>query len=78
MPFDPHFVGLAAVVMHNKVLLFFMAFSFMMSRYGGSPLISGLPAHHLRVGNGPMGPKWFTDVNPRWASPLRTTSWAFA
>ena len=30
MPWSPHFVGLAAVVMHNKALLFLMALSFIL------------------------------------------------
>lgn len=72
MPFDPHFVGLAAVVMHNKVLLFFMAFSFLMFTLWWVALsYLAFPRIIFAWGMDRMGPKWFTDVNARYASPIK-------
>ncbi len=72
MPFSPHFVGLAAVVMHNKVLLFFMAFSFLMfTLWWVSLSYLAFPRIIFAWGMDRMGPKWFTDVNARWASPVK-------
>ncbi|MBN1321298.1 MAG: amino acid permease [Thermoleophilia bacterium] len=72
MPFDPHFVGLAAVVMHNKVLLFFMAFSFLMFTLWWVALsYLAFPRIIFAWGMDRMGPKWFTDVNARFASPIK-------
>jgi APA family basic amino acid/polyamine antiporter len=72
MPFSPHFVGLAAVVMHNKVLLFLMAFSFILFCLWWVALsYLAFPRILFAWGMDRMGPKWFTDVNARFASPIK-------
>jgi APA family basic amino acid/polyamine antiporter len=72
MPWSPHFVGLAAVVMHNKVLLFLMAFSFLMFVLWWVALsYLAFPRIIFAWGMDRMGPKWFTDVNARYASPIK-------
>ena len=58
MPMDPHFLGLANVVMHNKVMLFLMTFSFLLfTLWWVALVVPGFPAHHLRLGHGPHGPQ---------------------
>jgi APA family basic amino acid/polyamine antiporter len=72
MPFSPHFVGLAAVVMHNKILLFLMAFSFILFCLWWVALsYLAFPRIIFAWGMDRMGPKWFTDVNARFASPIK-------
>jgi basic amino acid/polyamine antiporter, APA family len=72
MPWSPHFVGLAAVVMHNKFLLFLMAFSFLMFTIWWLALsYLAFPRILFAWGMDRMGPKWFTDVNARFASPVK-------
>ena len=72
MPWSPHFVGLAAVVMHNKVLLFLMAFSFLLFTLWWVALsYLAFPRIIFAWGMDRMGPKWFTDVNARFASPVK-------
>lgn len=72
MPFSPHFVGLAAVVMQNKILLFLMAFSFMLFTLWWVALsYLAFPRIIFAWGMDRMGPKWFTDVNARFASPIK-------
>jgi APA family basic amino acid/polyamine antiporter len=72
MPWSPHFVGLAAVVMHNKVLLFLMALSFLLFTLWWIALsYLAFPRIIFAWGMDRMGPKWFTDVNARFASPVK-------
>jgi APA family basic amino acid/polyamine antiporter len=72
MPWSPHFVGLAAVVMHNKVLLFLMGFSFILFTLWWVALsYLAFPRIIFAWGMDRMGPKWFTDVNARYASPVK-------
>jgi basic amino acid/polyamine antiporter, APA family len=72
MPWSPHFVGLAAVVMHNKVLLFLMALSFLLFTLWWVALsYLAFPRIIFAWGMDRMGPKWFTDVNARFASPVK-------
>ena len=72
MPWSPHFVGLAAVVMHNKVLLFLMALSFILFCLWWVALsYLAFPRIIFAWGMDRMGPKWFTDVNTRFASPIK-------
>ena len=72
MPWSPHFVGLAAVVMTNKVVLFLMALSFLLFTLWWIALsYLAFPRIIFAWGMDRMGPKWFTDVNPRWASPVK-------
>ncbi len=72
MPWSPHFVGLAAVVMHNKVLLFLMALSFILFCLWWVALsYLAFPRILFAWGMDRMGPRWFTDVNARFASPIK-------
>ncbi|MBM3695304.1 MAG: APC family permease [Actinobacteria bacterium] len=72
MPFSSHFVGLAAVVMHNKILLFLMALSFILFCLWWVALsYLAFPRIIFAWGMDRMGPKWFTDVNARFASPIK-------
>ena len=72
MPWSPHFVGLAAVVMHNKVVLFLMALSFLLFTLWWIALsYLAFPRIIFAWGMDRMGPKWFTDVNARFASPVK-------
>ena len=72
MPWSSHFVGLAAVVMHNKVLLFLMALSFLLFTLWWVALsYLAFPRIIFALGMDRMGPKWFTDVNARFASPIK-------
>jgi basic amino acid/polyamine antiporter, APA family len=72
MPWSPHFVGLAAIVMHNKFLLFLMAFSFLLFTIWWLALsYLAFPRILFAWGMDRMGPKWFTSVNARFASPVK-------
>jgi APA family basic amino acid/polyamine antiporter len=72
LPWSPHFVGLAAIVMHNKVVVFFMALSFLLFTLWWIALsYLAFPRIIFAWGMDRMGPKWFTDVNPRFASPVK-------
>jgi APA family basic amino acid/polyamine antiporter len=72
MPWSPHFVGLAAIVMHNKFMLFMMALSFLLFTLWWIALsYLAFPRIIFAWGMDRMGPKWFTDVNARFASPIK-------
>ena len=72
LPWSPHFVGLAAIVMHNRVVVFFMALSFMLFTLWWIALsYLAFPRIIFAWGMDRMGPKWFTDVNARFASPVK-------
>jgi len=72
MPWSSHFVGLAAVVMHNKILLFLMALSFLLFTLWWVALsYLAFPRIMFAWGMDRMGPRWFTDVNARFASPIK-------
>jgi APA family basic amino acid/polyamine antiporter len=72
LPWSSHFVGLAAVVMHNKILLFLMALSFLLFTLWWIALsYLAFPRIIFAWGMDRMGPKWFTDVNARFASPIK-------
>jgi APA family basic amino acid/polyamine antiporter len=72
MPWSPHFVGLAAIVATNKIVLFLMAFSFLLFTLWWVALsYLAFPRIIFAWGMDRMGPKWFTDVNARFASPIK-------
>ncbi len=76
MPWSSHFVGLAAMVVPaggwGKVLLFFMGFSFIMFTLWWVALsYLAFPRIIFAWGMDRMGPKWFTSVNARFASPIK-------
>jgi amino acid transporter len=76
MPWSSHFVGLAALVVPGgvggKVLLFLMAFSFLLFTIWWLALsYLAFPRILFAWGMDRMGPKWFTSVNARFASPVK-------
>jgi amino acid transporter len=72
MPWSPHVVGLAAVVMQNKFVLFMMALSFLLFTIWWLALsYLAFPRILFAWGMDRMGPKWFTDVNARFKSPIK-------
>jgi amino acid transporter len=73
MPWSPHFVGLAAILVpNNMVLLFLMAVSFLAFDLWWVALsYMAFPRIVFAWGMDRMGPKWFADVNARWASPVK-------
>jgi len=72
LPFMPHFVGLAAVITRNPLLLILMAGSFIIFNLWWVALsYLSFPRIIFAWGMDRVGPKWFTDVSPRWASPVK-------
>jgi len=71
-PWSPHFVGLAAVITQNKIVTFLMALSFMLFNLWWVALsYLAFPRILFAWGMDRMGPKWFADINHRWASPVK-------
>jgi len=72
LPWSPHFVGLAAVVTQNPILVILMAGSFILFNLWWVALsYLAFPRILFAWGMDRMGPRWFTDINPRWASPVK-------
>jgi APA family basic amino acid/polyamine antiporter len=71
-PWSPHFVGLAAVITQNKILVFLMAMSFIVFNLWWVALsYLAFPRILFAWGMDRMGPKWFADIDYRWASPVK-------
>lgn len=71
-PWSPHFVGLAAVLTQNKILVFLMALSFILfSLWWVALSYLAFPRILFAWGMDRMGPKWFADIDYRWASPVK-------
>ncbi len=71
-PWSPHFVGLAAVVTQSPLLLFLMGFSFVLFNLWWVALsYLAFPRILFAWGMDRMGPRWFTDVDARWATPVK-------
>ncbi len=72
LPFAPHYVGMASVFTENPVLLFLMGFNFIAFDFIWVP-ISYLAFSRAAFawGMDRLGPDWFTDINPRFASPVK-------
>jgi amino acid transporter len=71
-PWSPHFVGLAAVITQNKILVFLMALSFIVFNLWWVALsYLAFPRILFAWGMDRMGPKWFADIDYRWASPVK-------
>jgi APA family basic amino acid/polyamine antiporter len=71
-PWSPHFVGLAAVITQNKILVFMMALSFIVFNLWWVALsYLAFPRILFAWGMDRMGPKWFADIDYRWASPVK-------
>jgi amino acid transporter len=72
-PWSPNFVGLAAVVAaSNPIYLFMMALSFILFNLWWVALSHlAFPRILFAWGMDRMGPKWFADINARWATPVK-------
>jgi APA family basic amino acid/polyamine antiporter len=72
LPWSPNFVGLAAVITQNKFLVFMMALSFILfNLWWVSLSYLAFPRILFAWGMDRMGPKWFADIHPRWATPVK-------
>ncbi len=72
LPWLPSFVGLARVVNDNSVVSFLMAGSFIAFALWWVALsYLAFPRILFAWGMDRMGPKWFTDISPRFASPVK-------
>ncbi len=72
LPWSTNFVGLAAVITQNKFLVFMMALSFMLFNLWWVALsYLAFPRILFAWGMDRMGPKWFADIDYRWASPVK-------
>jgi amino acid transporter len=72
LPWSPHFVGLAAVVNQNVIVLFLMALSFILFNFWWVTLSHlAFPRILFAWGMDRMGPKWFADIDYRWATPVK-------
>ncbi len=72
-PWSPHFVGLAAVIVPtNNIILFLMSLSFILFNLWWVALsYLAFPRILFAWGMDRMGPKWFADIDYRWASPVK-------
>jgi amino acid transporter len=72
IPWAPNFVGLAAVINHNWFIVFMMAMSFIVFNLWWVALsYLAFPRILFAWGMDRMGPKWFADIDYRWASPVK-------
>jgi APA family basic amino acid/polyamine antiporter len=72
LPWSTNFVGLAAVISQNKFVVFMMALSFMLFNLWWVALsYLAFPRILFAWGMDRMGPKWFADIDYRWASPVK-------
>ena len=72
VPWGTNFLGLLAMVNQNKILLFIAVMSFLAFNVWWIALsYLAFPRILFAWGMDRMGPKWFTDINPRFASPVK-------
>jgi basic amino acid/polyamine antiporter, APA family len=72
VPWGTNFLGLLAMVNQNKVILFISVLSFLAFDLWWVALsYLAFPRIIFAWGMDRMGPKWFTDINPRFASPVK-------
>ena len=72
VPWSTSFIGLLAMVNQNKILLFVAVMSFLAFNVWWIALsYLAFPRILFAWGMDRMGPKWFTDINPRFASPVK-------
>jgi basic amino acid/polyamine antiporter, APA family len=72
LPWSTTFVGLAAVITQNKIAVFLMALSFILFNLWWVALsYLAFPRILFAWGMDRMGPKWFADIDYRWASPVK-------
>ncbi len=71
MAWSPQFVGLAAVITQNPIVLILMAGSFILFNIWWVALsYLAFPRILFAWGMDRVGPRWFTDVHPRFATPV--------
>ncbi|MCX6373205.1 MAG: hypothetical protein NTX16_09000 [Actinobacteria bacterium] len=79
VPWSTNFLGLLAMVNQNKVILFISVLSFLAFDLWWVALsYLAFPRIIFAWGMDRMGPKWFTDINPRFASPVKNHILCFA
>ena len=72
VPWSTSFIGLLAMVNQNKIILFVSVLSFLAFNVWWIALsYLAFPRILFAWGMDRMGPKWFTDINPRFASPVK-------
>ncbi len=72
MPWSTNFLGILAMVTTNKIVLFISVLSFLAFDLWWVALsYLAFPRILFAWGMDRMGPKWFTDINPRFASPVK-------
>jgi amino acid transporter len=72
LPWSTHFVGLAAVLTRSPILLILMGGSFVLFNLWYVALsYLAFPRILFAWGMDRMGPRWFTDIDPRWATPVK-------
>ena len=72
VPWSTNFLGILAMVSANKVVLFISVLSFLAFDLWWVALsYLAFPRILFAWGMDRMGPKWFTDINPRFASPVK-------
>jgi amino acid transporter len=72
VPWSTHFLGLLAMVNQSKTILFIAVLSFLAFDLWWVALsYLAFPRIIFAWGMDRMGPKWFTDINPRFASPVK-------
>ena len=72
VPWSTSFIGLLAMVNQNKIILFIAVMSFLAFNLWWIALsYLAFPRIIFAWGMDRMGPKWFTDINPRFASPVK-------
>lgn len=71
-PWPPNFVGFAAVITRNPALLILMGSSFILFNIWYVALsYMAFPRILFAWGMDRMGPKWFSDIDYRWATPVK-------
>jgi APA family basic amino acid/polyamine antiporter len=72
VPWSTNFLGILAMVNDNKIVMFISVLSFLAFNVWWIALsYLAFPRIIFAWGMDRMGPKWFTDINPRFASPVK-------
>lgn len=72
VPWSTHYVGLAAMLTKSPILLIMMAGSFILFNIWYVALsYLAFPRIVFAWGMDRMGPKWFTDIDYRWSTPVK-------
>ena len=79
VPWSTNFLGLLGMVTTNKLIMFISVLSFLAFNLWWIALsYLAFPRIIFAWGMDRMGPKWFTDINPRFASPVKNHVLCFA